>query len=88
MKVGRNLNMLAGVGLGATLMYFLDPRGGRRRRALMRDKSIKVSRKTRESVTGHVHDFRNRMRGAAHEIGLVHGEDHSASRRTAVARHA
>ena len=39
---GHNLSMLAGLGLGATLMYFLDSRGGGRRRALVRDKSVKA----------------------------------------------
>ena len=75
-----NLTMLAGLGLGATLMYFLDPRGGGRRRALMRDKAIKAQRKTREGMSGRAQDMRNRMKGAAHEMGLVNG---SRSRSTA-----
>jgi hypothetical protein len=34
------LSLLGGVGLGAGLMYLLDPDGGRRRRALARDKAV------------------------------------------------
>jgi hypothetical protein len=77
MDRGKNLTLLAGAGLGATMMYFLDPRGGRRRRALARDKSIKVSRKTRENVSGRAHDVRNRVRGAAHEAGIIHANEDS-----------
>ena len=69
----KNLTMLAGLGLGATLMYFLDPRGGGRRRALVRDKAIKAHRKSREGIHCRAQDMRNRVKGAAHEIGLVNG---------------
>ena len=79
MARGRNLSMLAGLGVGATLMYLLDPRGGGRRRALMRDKSIKVSRRTMEALRGHAQDARNRMKGAAHEAGLLHGRNHRSA---------
>jgi hypothetical protein len=85
MERGKNLSMLAGLGVGATLMYFLDPRGGGRRRALVRDKSVKVSRKSKETLHGRAQDIRNRMKGAAHEAGLIHAGNHSRSQ-TAAAR--
>ena len=80
----QKLTMLAGLGLGATLMYFLDSRGGGRRRALVRDKAIKAQRKTRETAQGRAQDVRNRMKGAAHEMGLVNGSSHNNRRRPAV----
>jgi hypothetical protein len=63
MKKRNPLTLLGGVGLGAGLMYLLDPDGGRRRRALARDKAVhglKVSGKAlrRTSV-----DVGNRTRG-------------------------
>lgn len=38
----------AGAAMGAGLMFLLDPRGGRRRRALIRDKVLRSSRIARE----------------------------------------
>jgi len=82
----QKLTMLASLGLGATLMYFLDARGGGRRRALVRDKAIKAQRKTREAAHGRAEDARNRMKGAAHELGLVNGSHkHTQSRAAAQA---
>lgn len=75
--MNRGTSMLAGLGLGATLMYFLDSRGGGRRRALVRDKGAKLKRKTRETAPGRAEDVRNRMKGAAHELGLLNGANSS-----------
>ncbi|MGK2963328.1 MAG: BON domain-containing protein [Gemmatimonadaceae bacterium] len=61
------LGMLAGVGLGAALMYFMDAGRGGRRRALVRDKSAKATRKTSESLQGRAEDVRNRAKGKAAE---------------------
>jgi pimeloyl-ACP methyl ester carboxylesterase len=57
------LSRLGGIGLGATLMYFLDPQGGRRRRALVRDQIVHLSHELVEfaDVTGR--DAANRIRG-------------------------
>lgn len=41
------LTLLGGVGLGAGLMYLLDPSGGGQRRALVRNKSVDVGNRTR-----------------------------------------
>jgi hypothetical protein len=38
--------MLTGLGVGAGLMYFLDPERGRRRRALARDQMVHVAKRT------------------------------------------
>lgn len=80
MKKRNPLTLLGGVGLGAGLMYLLDPDGGRRRRALARDKAVhglKVSGKAlrRTSV-----DVGNRTRGlvagAASRLRKGNADDH------------
>ena len=59
--------LLAGLGAGAALMYLLDPDRGNRRRALIRDKAVKLNRQTQEAVTGTVKDMTNRAKGMLHE---------------------
>jgi len=60
--------ILAGVGVGAALMYLFDPEGGGRRRALMRDKATKLNRQTREAIEGKAKDLSNRAKGVVHEL--------------------
>lgn len=51
------LSLLGGAGLGAGLMYLLDPDGGRRRRALVRDKAVhglKVGGRSLRGTTVHL----------------------------------
>lgn len=57
------LPLVSGAGLGAGLMYLLDPDRGRRRRALMRDKGLRWSRKSRKFVGSTQRDFQNRTKG-------------------------
>ena len=57
------LSLVSGASLGAGLMYFFDPDRGRRRRALMRDKGIRWSRKTREFAGSTSRDMQNRAQG-------------------------
>ena len=59
--------ILSGIGVGAGLMYLLDPERGNRRRALIRDKMVKVNRQTQEAVSGRVKDMTNRAKGMLHE---------------------
>lgn len=74
MKKRDQLTLLGGVGLGAGLMYLLDPDGGGRRRALARDKcvhSLKVSGKALRKTSI---DLGNRTRGLVAEASsLLHG---------------
>ena len=63
--------ILGGVGLGAALMYLLDPDRGNRRRALIRDKMVKLNRQTQEAVSGRVTDMSNRAKGMLHEAKSV-----------------
>lgn len=61
------LTILGGLGLGAAAMYLLDPNGGSRRRALIRDKAIGLSNDLRQSVEAKGRDLGNRAKGLLHE---------------------
>jgi uncharacterized membrane protein len=67
---------LSGVGLGAGLMYLLDPEAGRRRRALSRDKAMHALHEQRGVVEKGVRDLRNRAEGVrARTRGALAGEE-------------
>jgi hypothetical protein len=66
-------SFLCGAAFGAAAMYFLDPQGGRRRRALVRDKAVSyanqagdyaetTARTLGNQATGPVHKARRRVR--------------------------
>ena len=57
--------ILVGAGVGAALAFILDPQGGGRRRALVRDKMVRASRKTRDGLDAVTRDMANRTRGIA-----------------------
>src|SRR3982750_4159873 len=66
--MNRELTLLAGgIGLGAALMYLLDPDRGRRRRALVRDQLASVVNKTPDAMATTARDLSNRARGLAAE---------------------
>ncbi|HEV8577796.1 MAG TPA: BON domain-containing protein [Thermoanaerobaculia bacterium] len=52
-----------GAGLGAGLMYLLDPQGGGRRRALARDKAVHLLKKGGETARKTSRDLGNRTKG-------------------------
>ncbi|MFB3906251.1 MAG: SRPBCC family protein [Acidobacteriota bacterium] len=54
---------LAGIGLGAAIMYTLDPQTGRRRRAIARDKVSRAWNKTGDALGALSSDVANRARG-------------------------
>lgn len=60
--------LLGGLGLGAALMYVLDPERGRRRRALVKDKAVKVTNKTGDALGAKSRDWKNRAAGVAAEV--------------------
>jgi len=63
----RPLDVIAGLGVGATLMYIFDPLVGRRRRALVRDKMVRLGHKTVDAVDVAARDLKNRALGLAAE---------------------
>jgi len=67
-------SLMSGLGLGAGLMYFLDPAAGRRRRALVRDKAIRGWNKAGDAIGATACDLSNRARGLMAETrSLVSG---------------
>ena len=62
---GRTAALLGGVGIGAALMYLLDPDRGARRRALARDKAVRFGRVAGERLGARSRDLRNRAQGLA-----------------------
>jgi uncharacterized membrane protein/gas vesicle protein len=59
---------LSGVALGAGVMYLLDPRSGRRRRAETRQKAMHAARETAGMAEVVARDAANRSRGIAHRV--------------------
>lgn len=79
------LSLLGGVGLGASLMYLLDPDGGRRRRAMARDKAVhgmKVGGRSLRGTSIHLGNkakgmvaMANRRLRGKHQIQVVEGAE-------------
>ncbi len=72
--------LLIGAALGGTAMYFFDPDRGRRRRALVRDRAIKASRKTGELFEAGARDLANRASAVPHQLHGVFHHDRVADR--------
>ena len=60
--------LLAGIGIGAAIMYFLDPDRGGRRRALVRDQAASLLRQGTRELRDRATDVSNRVRGTAAEL--------------------
>jgi uncharacterized membrane protein len=60
--------VLTTVGVGAALMYFLDPQQGNRRRALIRDRVNSLINNMDEELEMVLRDTRNRARGVLSEM--------------------
>jgi uncharacterized membrane protein len=63
----RGLDWISALGLGAIVMYIFDPQGGRRRRAVARDKMIRFGHKTLDAIDVTSRDLKNRALGFAAE---------------------
>jgi hypothetical protein len=70
----RALTFLTGAGVGAGLMYVLDPQAGRRRRALARDQAVHLAHEARDAANVVARDMRNRAQGlAAGDLSVLAG---------------
>jgi len=66
--MNKRLALITGVGVGAGVMYILDPDRGRRRRALLRDKVIRYTHVSSETAGKISRDLRNRAIGVISEL--------------------
>jgi hypothetical protein len=70
----RTVTLLVGAGLGAGLMYFLDPRTGRRRRAVARDQMVHLTHQAQKATNIVAKDIKNRAQGlAAGDLSVLVG---------------
>ena len=60
--------LITTLGVGAGLMYFLDPQNGPRRRAMVRDRANRFVNDIDESIDKAIEDTRNRARGVLSEM--------------------
>ena len=64
---GSGMGILSGIGIGAALMYFLDPGRGPRRRAALRDQLVSTGNTLGDALGTTARDLGNRARGLAAE---------------------
>ena len=79
----RTVNLLAGLGLGAGLMYLFDPQQGRRRRALLEDKITRAMNETGDVLCKAGRDLRQRAQGTAAEARSLFTSEDVTDRRLA-----
>jgi BON domain len=68
------LGVLGTAGLGAGLMFLLDPDMGTRRRAILRDKLISLMRLTAGAADKTSRDVKNRLYGTMHTTKSLFGD--------------
>jgi hypothetical protein len=62
------ISFVKGAGLGAGLMYFLDPDLGRRRRSLVRDQCVRIANQLVDAADCTARDVQNRLYGTVAEL--------------------
>jgi hypothetical protein len=67
------VSLLTGIGLGAALMYVLDPERGKGRRSVARDKAVALANRTGRVVARRSRDLGNRAKGLASEVRSAAG---------------
>jgi hypothetical protein len=58
--------MIGGVGLGAGVMYLMDPASGNRRRAMLRDQMVSMAHKTEDFASSKSRHLTNKAQGWKH----------------------
>jgi uncharacterized membrane protein len=72
----QSVAILAGTGIGAGMMYLLDPNRGKRRRALVRDHMVHLAHQTYEATEMAERDLSHRFQGTLAELRSRVTHDH------------
>ena len=72
------LTFIGGIGLGAGLMYLLDPDRGNRRRARLRDTAARTIHQTGDAISTTSRDISNRTRGVVAEVTSLFKSDEAS----------
>src|SRR4051812_44786773 len=74
--MNRGIALVGGLGLGAGLVYLLDPQMGRRRRALLRDRLVRLGGEAGDAARVAARDLGHRAQGLlAQTRSLAGGEE-------------
>lgn len=65
----KSIRLVSLMSLGALAMYFLDPRLGRRRRTLLRERLSSSFKNGTRFAQKTTRDLQHRLKGAAHRLG-------------------
>jgi hypothetical protein len=84
--MGAKENVIAGVAIGTGLMFLLDPQAGRRRRALVRDKTVRWSRLTGRAVRTGLRRAEGTRRGMVATVHHLRSADEQVDDATLEAR--
>jgi hypothetical protein len=84
--MGVRENVITGVALGSGIMFLLDPQYGRRRRALVRDKTVRWSRLTGRAVGTSWRRLEGTSRGIAATVRHLKSGEEEVDDRTLEAR--
>lgn len=84
--MNKGLTLLSAAGTGAGLMYLFDPDRGKRRRALLRNKAVHISKIANDAAGKTRRDIRNHLRGAFAEVESVFVENGPVSNDVLAAR--
>jgi len=78
--MNKPMNLAAGLALGATVMYLLDPNKGKRRRAVFRDRMNHLVHQTEKSIDVSSRDLTHRVQGiVAQTRGMLPHREHHVS---------
>lgn len=84
--MGAKENLLTGLALGSGIMFLLDPQAGRRRRALVRDKTMRWSRVTGDAVEASWRRIEGTRRGVVATVRHLKNGDEPVDDRALEAR--
>jgi hypothetical protein len=74
--MSKTASLITGAALGSLAMYLMDPNNGRRRRATIKDKAVRLAHIERDAWGVVARDTANRARGLKHRIESRFEEDH------------